>query len=74
MEQNLGERSFETQDLAGQSLAEQNSKDSEEGIRENMGVRPGETPWRPDNASQHRNSDVSQPEKETAFDADYFKD
>lgn len=46
----------------------------ENNIRANMGVRPGETPWRPDNASQHRELDMSQMEQETAFDADYFKD
>lgn len=57
-----------------QSLAEQNSKAPEKGLRENMGVRPDETPWRPDNASWHRNPESPQSESETTFDADYFKD
>lgn len=66
-------------DMAGQSLDAQKGAASESDIRENtilpnMGVHPGETPWRPDNASQHQDPDVPQPEQQTAFDAEYFKD
>lgn len=43
--------------------------------RENMGVRPGETPWRPDNAREFNEQNSSQPEPmNTTFNADYFKD
>lgn len=40
--------------------------------RENMGTAPGETPWRPEHASQYHEQEVSK--EQTSFDANYFKD
>lgn len=64
----------ENQNFAEQDPDRQNVKDTEAGVRENMGVRSGETPWRPDNAAQYHTTDISQTEQGTAFDAEYFKD
>lgn len=48
------------------------SQVSEAQQRENMGIQPGETPWHPDTAASQNTQEPAQ--KQTTFNADYFKD